>query len=294
MAQPERVTHHQAVPPIGLDLIDTGRYPIDRLNHPAIQAVIATARRGLAEEGCARIQGFIRPEFRDLLARETTTLAPQALHSSEAYTPYGTAPDESFPEGHPRRRAHRTTSGSVTRDLIPLDTAIQRIYTDTHMQSFIAACLEADEIYQFADPMRGLILNIMEEGNSLGWHFDANEFIVSLMTRRAERGGHFDYCPDLRAPGNENYEGVCDVLDGTSDVVRRLDLQVGDLQIFKGRYSLHRVNRIDKGTRHTVIFGYSREPGFIGSVASTMRVYGRVMQQHLDAENRRHSDGLAD
>jgi len=43
-----------------------------------------------------------------------------------------------------------------------------------------------------------------------------------------------------------------------------------------------------------VIFGYAREPGFIGSVESTKRVYGRVMQEHLDAEHRRNGDGLAD
>jgi alkylated DNA repair dioxygenase AlkB len=275
-------------------MIDTERYPIDRLEHPAMQRAIAAARAGLAKDGCARIPGFLRAEYRDLIADETAALAPQALHSSEAYTPYGTGPDDSYPEGHPRRRAHRTTSGSVTRDLIPAESAIQRIYTDPRMRAFVAACLGADEVYEFADPMRGLIVNVMEEGNVLGWHYDANEFIVSLMTRRADAGGVFEYCPDLRAPGDENYDAVREVLDGTSDKVKRLDLQVGDLQLFKGRYSLHRVNRIEKGSRHTVIFGYAREPGFIGSVASTKRVYGRVMQEHLDAEHRRHSDGLAD
>ena len=111
------------------------------------------------------------------------------LHSSEEYTPYGSGPDDSFPTDHPRRRAHSTTSGSVTRDLIPTDGLIQQIYGNPHLIAFIAACLSADEIYQFADPMRGLIINSMDEGNVLGWHFDANEFIVSLMTRRAEVGG---------------------------------------------------------------------------------------------------------
>lgn len=276
------------------DLIDMRRYPLDRRDDPALKDAIEKARAGLATEGCARIPGFIRDDAREQLARETTALTPEALHSSEAYTPYGTGPDDSFPEGHPRRRAHRSTSGSVTRDLISEDTAIQRIYNDPNFKAFIAACLDADEIHQFADPMRGLIINTMEEGNELGWHFDANEFVVSLMTRRADEGGRYEYCPDLRAPGDENFDGVREVLDGTSDKVHGLDLQVGDLQLFLGRYSLHRVARIERGSRHTVIFGYAREPGFIGSVASTKRVYGRVMQAHVDAEKTRHSDGLAD
>ena len=75
--------------------------------------------------------------------------------------------------------------------------------------------------------------------------------------------------------------------------MKTLDLQVGDLQIFFGRYSMHQVSTVH-GTRHTVIFGYSREPGFIGNVASTMRVYGRVMQAHIHADADRHGDGLVD
>lgn len=276
------------------DLIDMRRYPIDRPNDPALKEIIAQARAGLAQDGCARIPGFIREDARERLAHETIALAPEALYSSEEYTPYGTAPDESFPEGHPRRCAHRTTSGHVTRDLIPQETAIQQIYNNPDLMAFVAACLHADEIYQFADPMRGLIINTMQEGNELGWHYDANEFVVSLMTRRADAGGQFQYCPNLRAPGDENFDDVSAVLDGTSDRVKNLDLQIGDLQLFLGRYSMHRVNRIDKGERDTVILGYAREPGFIGSVASTERIYGRAMQAHYDAEKTRKTDGLAD
>ncbi len=277
-----------------LSLVNLERYPLHDSDSPVLREVIKTARKDLAEIGCMRLPGFIRADAFDLLADETTKLAPQALHSCEEYTPYGTAPDESFPQGHPRRRAHRSTSGSVTRDLIPMSALIQQLYGHPALMQLVATCLEADEIHQFADPMRGLIINAMDAGNVLGWHFDANEFIVSLMTRRADKGGIFEYSPGIRKPGDENFDAVQSILDGKKDLVTELDLQVGDLQIFKGRYSLHRVNRIQSGTRHTVIFGYSREPGFIGSVASTMKVYGRVMPEHIAAEGHQHSDGLSD
>lgn len=276
------------------ELVDTSRYPIDRPNDPTLQEVIAAARVGLAQDGCARIPGFVRPDVRARLERETVALGPDSLYSSAEYTPYGTGPDESFPEGHPRRRAFPSTCGHVPRDVIPEDTAIQQIYNDPDLKAFIAACLETSEIHQFADPMRGLIINTMQEGHELGWHFDANEFVVTLMTRRAEEGGAFEYCPGLRSPGDENFDAVRDVLDGDRERVKRLDLQVGDLQLFLGRYSMHRVTRVDKGARDTVVLGYSREPGFIGNVASTKRIYGRVTQAHIDAEQSRHTDGLAD
>ncbi len=277
----------------GLEPVDLARYPIDRPDDPRLRETILEARAGLARDGCARIGGFIRETLRGTLAAETDRLVPAALFSSEPYTPYGTPPDESFPPDHPRRRTHRTTSGNVTRDLIDEDTLIYRLYRSAAFKAFVAACLEAEVIHEFADPMRSLTINAMPDGTTLGWHFDANEFVVSLMTRRADAGGAFDYCPGIRAPGDENYAAVQAVLDGDRGLVKSLDLQVGDLQIFKGRYSMHQVAPT-QGERHTVIFGYAREPGFIGSVASTQRIYGRAMQAHFDADARRHGDGLAD
>ena len=274
-------------------LVDRDRYPIAARGSDRYRELVADARRQLEAGGCVRFARFVRDSYHAELRAETEALAPSALFSSAEYTPYGTPPDESFPAGHPRRNTHRTTSGSVTRDLIPETTLIQKLYLSGAFQAFIADCLDSDVIYPFRDPMRGLIINAMAHDSTLGWHFDANEFVVSLMTKRAESGGAFEYCPDIRRPGDENYAAVRAVLEGDRSRVRVLDLEVGDIQIFKGRFALHRVAPT-VGERHTAIFGYSREPGYIGSVESTLRVYGRVMQAHLDAANTRHRDGLAD
>ena len=274
-------------------LIDSDQYPITRPESPVYRDLLTSAREQLEHDGCVRFSQFIRKQWQPSLLEETEALADQALFSTEEYTPYGTPPDESFAEGHPRRNTHRTTSGNVTRDLIPESTLIQQLYQNQDFQRFIADCLQADVIYPFRDPMRGLIINAMPDNTTLGWHFDANEFVVSLMTKHADAGGEFEYCPNIRQPGNENYDAVQAVLDDRRDAVKVLDLQVGDIQIFKGRYSMHRVAPT-QGQRHTVIFGYAREPGFIGSVESTMRVYGRVMQAHIDADHIRNHDGLAD
>ncbi len=276
-----------------VELIHCATYPIDQPESGQYQSIVKFARERLDVDGCIRFNQFIKNDYLTDLRRETESLAPQALFSIEEYTPYGTPPDHSFPDGHPRNNTHRTTSGNITRDLIPKSTLIQQIYLNPLFQRFIADCLEALEIFPFRDPMRGLIINAMPNNTTLGWHFDANEFVVSLMTKKAEQGGEFEYCPNIRQPGTENYEAVQAVLDDKRDEVKVLDLQVGDIQIFKGRFSMHRVAPT-QGERHTVIFGYSREPGYIGSVESTQRIYGRVMQEHIDADHIRHSDGLSD
>ena len=275
-------------------IVDLNRYPITQPENETLLATLLQVRHELADEGCARLNAFIHQDARNKLQSETDILEPLALFSTDEYTPYGGL-DDAFDTDHPRNTTHRTTSGNVTKDLIPTDMLIQQLYRDKTFQSFIAACLNVEQIHEFADPMRGLIINAMPHGTTLGWHYDANEFIVSMMSRRSRAGGTFEYCPNIRNPGEENYADVKSVLSGDSHLVKRLDLEVGDIQIFKGRYSLHRVAPVE-GTRHTVIFGYAAEPGFIGNAESTRRIYGRCMQEHIDADlaRQQNTDGLAD
>ena len=170
---------------------------------------------------------------------------------------------------------------------------IRTLYDDDDFRLFVAGCLGLEELHQFDDPIRGLVVNVMGDGTTQAWHFDANEFVVSLMTRRSESGGAFEYCPNLREAGDEHYDDVRAVVSGDRSMVRVLDLEVGDLQLFRGRYSLHRVTTT-VGERHTVLFGFSKTPGYIANVKTTLLGYGRVTRAHIDAEAHATSiDGLA-
>jgi hypothetical protein len=274
-------------------IVDADRYPLDNLDGSTMSRVVDTARASLEAVGCARLASFVRPEAHAALEAETDAVAHLAYKNSQEITPYADFGDDTWPADHPRRHVGWMTNGFVGRDLIPTDAMIQQIYTDPAFQAFIALCLGVDELHVFADPIRGLVVNVMDDDERMPWHFDANEFIVSLMTKRPEAGGQFEYCPDLRVPGDERYDHVQRVLDGDHSPVRELTLEVGDLQIFRGRYSMHRITPVT-GSRHTVLFGYSETPGYIGGVESTRIGYGRVTQTHLDAEAAgRHTDGLA-
>ncbi|CAN5133799.1 hypothetical protein BH20ACT3_BH20ACT3_17480 [soil metagenome] len=274
------------------DLVDADRYPVDRPHDPMLRSVIGSARADLARTGCALLEGFVRADAHDTLRAETAELAPLAHTSAKHITAYSDAGVNDWPADHPRRRLLTMTNGFVTKDQIPDDTLVQRLYRSRDFERLIAACLSKERIFPFADPMRGLVANVMRPGDELPWHFDANEFVVSLMTKRAENGGTFEYCPDIRTAGDERYGDVRAVLDGGHDGVHRLDLEVGDLQIFQGRYSMHRVVPGDSD-RHTVVFGFSEMPDYVGGVETARLVYGRALQAHIDADSASHDDGLA-
>ncbi|MER7817685.1 arpA protein [Streptomyces sp. NPDC096153] len=273
--------------PLG-QVVDTNRYPLSELDGAEGQAVIARARRELADLGCTVLPDFIRPALQDVLREEGSSLAPRAHHDLETVNVYNIAVDADLPEDHPGRRTFQRGNAFVARDRIPDDSLIGRLYSDAAFRDFVARCFGLPRLYELADPLSGLVLNVVSPGMEHPWHFDTNEFTVSMLTREAEDGGVFEYCPNIRSAQDENFTAVRDVLDGRGDrLVRHLPLRPGDLQLFKGRYSLHRVSPVRGGTaRHSAIFAYSERPGVIGSVARTRQLFGRVLPEHLEAEGR--------
>lgn len=256
-----------------------------RLDDPDL---LARVRAELRVSGCCVLPDFVRPDLADTLRRECAEVAPLAYSRVETVNVYNTEPDPSLPDRHPARIPLRRGNAFVARDLIPTGALVSRLYTDPAFQGFVAACFELPEVHELADPLAGLTVNVISPGRSHPWHFDTNEFTVSLLTQAPSEGGGFEYCPGIRSARAENLDHVRAVLDGRGDhLVRRLTLRPGDLQLFLGRYSLHRVDTVLGGTdRHSTIFAYTERPGVLGSLARTRQLFGRVTAAHLAARSR--------
>ncbi|MCK9814626.1 hypothetical protein BK634_15470 [Pseudomonas chlororaphis] len=279
------------------DIVNTERYPIHDSGHVGLQALIEHARAELAEDGCCLLKDFLRPEVLEQARAEGQALSGKTFYSVRKVNAYFTEDDENLPQDDPRRTFMERTSGFVTRDMIAPDALIHRLYVSPMMKRFIGACLDEPEIFEYADPFAGLVINVMPEGTEQPWHFDTNEFIVSMMTQKPEAGGRFEYAPMIRSRTQENLGAVGKVVRGEDrSRVQELELNPGDLQIFKGRFSVHRVTRVE-GTieRNTAIFAYSEKPGIIGRAQRTKQLYGRLSEAHLQAErNLVRSDQLLD
>ncbi|MTE14421.1 arpA protein [Nocardia sp. CT2-14] len=246
-------------------------------------AAVRNARAELAAEGCCVLRGFIKPELVSTLRDEGVALAPHAYYTVENVNAYNIPLDADLPPDHPGRIVLRRGNAFVARDLIPAEALIQRLYTDARFQRFVADCFGLAELHEYTDPLAGLCLNVVAPGMSHPWHFDTNEFTVSMLTQEPECGGVFEYCPSIRSREAENFADVRAVLTGHGErLIRRLELRPGDLQLFQGRFSLHRVSPVG-GTvqRHSAIFAYSDTPGLIGTAERTRQLFGRVLPDHL-------------
>ena len=263
-------------------LVGTDRYPLDDPGSRGWRETVAHARDGLRSEGATVLRDVIRPELLDRLRDEGDAVAPDAHSAVAQVNVYNIEPDPTLPPDHPAAVVLQRRNAFVARDRIPAGHLVQALYGHPGLRRLLADCFELGEVHPLADPYSGLTLNVVAPGDDHPWHFDTNEIAVSLLTRAAGSGGAFEYCPGIRAPGAENLDAVRAVLDGDRGPVRSLELRPGDLQLFRGRFALHRVTTVRGSTpRHTAILAYSDRPGVVGSVTRTRQLFGRVAPAHL-------------
>ena len=118
----------------------------------------------------------------------------------------------------------------------------------------------------------------MKEGHYFPWHFDGNKFTVSILIQEAEEGGLFEFVPDIRKPGDENLNSVNSILKGSRDRVKSLKLKPEDMQVFRGRYSLHRVTRVQgKINRIIALSSFTNHPAMINRPEHYIHVYGKSL-----------------
>ncbi len=276
------------------EIVDTDRLPIARPG-PDRDAWIAGLRAAMDQDGCAVVPRFVRPGRIAELVAECDRVSRFAHRAKQRTNPYFTSDRPDLPEDHPLRRFHDRSNAFVPADHFG-DTSILRvIYHWPAFAPFVQEVLGDRPFHRYADPLADVIVNVTDEGDGFPWHFDTNNHTVTLAIQNSDRGGRFEYCPRLRTSSDENYQGVAAVLDGAADhLVRSLDLRPGDLQIFAGRHSLHRVTPVAGPTpRYVGIFSFVEEPGMVGSPERTRQLYGRVLPIHLERAGRR-ADALVD
>jgi len=277
------------------EVIDLDTYPIHDLSSPVRSDIVTQTRRQMDAVGCCRISDFLRPAAVEAMRSEAVALHHQAHWAFMDHNPYASPDDPSFPEAHPRRFFQHRTSGFINSDLLLADSALRKIYDHDAVVHFVWDCLGLSApIYRWADPLGRNPYGVMEPDHYFPWHFDGNEFTVSLLVQKADSGGVFEYVPSIRQPHQENYEHVQHILEGGRDGVHELDLLPGDFQIFKGRYSLHRVTRIEgASTRYIGLPTYVHDPFRMNSPHHAKTFYGRATELH-HTRLRELADGLVD
>ena len=259
------------------------------------QELITKCRGELDQFSCSTIPNFILPQSIKSMNFELEKKIDKVFMSKKSINPYLNSKDDlSLPLSHPKRTFLERDNGYLNSDLFNKDSEMKFLYEQEELLKFVSACLGISPIYRWADPLACHAYNVMRPEGILPWHFDSCEFTLSIMIQKPDEGGIFEYCPFIREPGNENFNEVKKVLEGDRSKVRQLKLEPGDLQIFKGRFTMHRVTKV-KGNkpRYLCIPAYVLDPWRVNTPEHSEAIYGKVLPIHIE-RNQARSDGLAD
>lgn len=279
--------------------VNLTRYPIDALNSAAGIAMISEAKRQLERTGLATFPGFLVDVEAALEALDVS----EAFAADDYHNAYQLPDDnETYSPRHVRNVRMRTRVASIPYDKIT--GPARTIYE--HLPGLVRAVVGKEELYPLADPLGAATINVFEPGWDHAWHYDESEFTTTLSLSKAQSGGDFQYTMPLRRRHHLRGGGESDVDDDDDNIlaenatgavinshseysvdpyhgdegcpaVYNASFEPGTLQIFGGRYSLHRVSKILGSRRRMVaVYCFSEIPGFVNSPEIQKMFWGRT------------------
>lgn len=241
-------------------------------------AFVLHCKQALDTKGVLVLKQFLSDSALTSIKADGMNNKDKAYYTSSTHNVYLSPSDNAYNDQHPRNRAVTSSKGCITTDQIPTESVLHTLYENERFKSFLCAVLNEKELHEYADSLSSINLHYASDGQELGWHFDNSSFAITLLIEKPEDGGVFEFVKDARDADNDNmnYELVGDVLDNKIEV-NQLAMNPGDLVLFRGRNSMHRVTpTVGDITRMLVVLAYNTEPGISLSETARETFYGRL------------------
>jgi hypothetical protein len=276
------------------DVVDLTAYPIDKRHTLEYKNLVNSVRKTLDVDSCVSLAGFIREDRLPAIVEEANSVKDEATYNLKPQNPYFSEMPDDVPEDDPRRYQGKRTQGFVRSDYFDKSKDLWQVYTDPDVIQFVADCVEVNKLYYYEDPFGALNMSVQKKGDEFHWHYDTNDFTVTMMLQRSEGGGRFEINPNTRSAKDERYENVKKIIREDFDKLISYDLDPGAFQIFRGRYGMHRVTPVTGDTpRLIAVLSYVLQEGMYASPERSMQVWNEVHPLQVEAQRRR-ADGLLD
>lgn len=254
------------------ELLDLERHPIGDT------AFREQCRQTLDVKGVLVLAGFFTTELRSQVLSDVDGREDQAFYAQATHNIWLTPPNPDLGDDHIFNRQIVSSKGLLADDQLAASSPLRAIYQAPAFREFIATVVGAAALYPYVDELSSINVHFHQHGQELGWHFDNSSFAVTALMRAPQAGGSFEYVPNLRntAADDQNYDGVATAV-ATREGVHALDFIEGDLVLFRGRNSMHRVTPSTGDiTRVLVVFAWNDQPGVGLSDSAKQTFYGRL------------------
>jgi hypothetical protein len=259
------------------EFLDLQRYPLDRADSPAFEALVAACRRDFAANGMFNLEGLVRPAGLERAVRELQPRSDRMAYTHRRrHNVYFEDTVDGLPPDHGALRQFDTVHHTLCDDQLA-GTLVHELYEWAPLPLFLARVLGKPRLYLMSDPLGRVNVINYKPGETLNWHFDRSLFTTTLLIQAPDEGGEFEYRGNLRGDQDPNYDGVARLLGGADPGIRVNPLAAGTLNVFAGKNTLHRVSTV-RGRRDRLIavYSYYEQPDVLFSDRERIGFYGRA------------------
>ncbi|KAL7438288.1 hypothetical protein ACHAXM_006424 [Skeletonema potamos] len=256
--------------------INYSKYPIDQFEHDddgRYNSLLQDSIKQMNRDGFVSLPSFLLPEAVDALTSYILKLEEDGVgfYSTESHNVFlDTDVESGVSPLHPRRVQLNSSKLIINASELLLSKEAPNLdelfMSQRSILDFISSVMQT-KLYPSTDPYGKFYANIFREGDGLNYHFDRSEYSISLILQPSEEGGEFQFLPNSRAiiEGWDemilNVDDIAEAVAAHSLELKRPNLAAGDLYLFRGQNSLHRVSEITKGKRINIILTFNTEEG---------------------------------
>lgn len=272
------------------------KYPVHDVGSSARRRLVDECRGEMERTGCAVLAGFVSSQTALAMADELRGL--DTFNRCRVVSAWGDPPGDDLPADHVHRRPFVEDTHVVAGDQLA-GTRLRELYESDSLTGFLRDALGVPELHRFADRFQDLNVVQIKDGGLHAWHYDLSDFVITMLLQKPEVGGEFEFAPFIRGEiipdvvggrdgrvWDERYNDVAKLFAGTWADSRLLDLEPGDLVMFNGLRSMHRVRAVHGPTNRMIaVMSYDTKPGFSSTDAINARLYGLRCEQRLDIQH---------
>ncbi len=255
------------------DHLDLARYPLDSPH--LMDGLVERCREGLDRRGLFSLPGLVKADSIAHAAAELgAAVRDQSFHHCRAHNVFFEDSPAGIAGDHPALALQRTSGRTVCDDRIG-QSLVHALYEWPPLREFLARVTGRERLHLMADPLARVNVMSYRDGEGLGWHFDRSEFTTTLLIRKPDSGGVFEYRRGLRN-GGFDLDGIARLLEGDDPARQELVLEAGTLNVFRGRDTVHRVTPVAGAVdRLVAVYSYYDRPDVLFSDEERIGFYGR-------------------
>ena len=253
-------------------LINLKKYNISAIGSEPYEALISLCHKQIDTNGLCLLPDFVTSGFFDGVISEVKDNEEKGFYNESWRSPFGIKSRKAQENSIQTRASMKT----FAYDLLAPNSKLRLLYESDIFTEFLKKILRVDNFFKCADPLVSCLVASQKGGDELGWHYDPNDGVVTLLLQKPDNGGEFEFVPNSKESINEVSEKELSILDNQDEDIISLAQNPGTLAIFNGSNSLHRVAPVARNSERIVaILSYSEVPDFTFSSEIRKNFLGR-------------------